>query len=89
MIRVNICMAYFIQVAQFFADVLPETRDAVKVKVVNRPQIEPPESSRRFSFQGHFRKPQIVLFADPLQKHSHILVMEVSPMLLVAIYVHN
>ena len=88
MVRVNLCVAYLMTVARFLTDALRLPEDVngskVKAKVARPSPRSPPGGSAQqnatrpaLTVSGRFKKPEIVLFAEPDSAHSRVLVLKV------------
>ena len=88
MVRVNLCVAYLITVARFLTDAFKLPEDAngskVKAKMARMSSWSPPGGSAQqnvarpaVTVSGRFKKPEIVLFAEPDSAHSRVLVLKV------------
>ena len=88
MVRVNLCVAYLMTVARFLTDAFKLPEDAngskVKAKMARMSSWSPPGGSAQqnvarpaVTVSGRFKKPEIVLFAEPDSAHSRVLVLKV------------
>ena len=88
MVRVNLCVAYLMTVARFLTDALRLPEDVngskVKAKAARPSPRSPPGGSAQqnaarpaLTVSGRFKKPEIVLFAEPDSAHSRVLVLKV------------
>ena len=90
MVRLNLCVAYLKTISRFLTDALQGPQDATRSKVKAQmarlsvrsrpPGGSTPQNGVRpaLTVSGRFKKPEIVLFADPEAAHSRVLILKVS-----------
>ena len=93
-VRINACIPYLLMVTRFFSESMftpshhpPEQRPghtAPSDRETTGPQAPDEENSNAalngntLTISGRFKQPEIVLFADPTEKHSRVLVLKVN-----------
>ena len=82
-IRFNICVPYLLTLANFFSSAMATTGAVEEVDAnhnVDTPTTSPtvgPPASTIMTVSGRLKQPEIVLFAEPTEKNSRVLVMKV------------